>query len=161
MSNTAQPLGVVEEGRCERCGTNCPRRRIAVRLPCGDVQRWGVDCTALAVYGRKSRAGQQAIVREIEQQALRRAWDDRAHLARIAAVDKPVRLRVSGRDEWVTLAGPTSLDECKNFANRLYRETCRSLEGSFFAGRGGEVVRVDGSDAADAAWYESQGFERL
>lgn len=54
-------MGMAEEGKCEHCGANCPKRRVYV-MPLesdgshsGDVQAWGVIC-ASKVRGQKGTA---------------------------------------------------------------------------------------------------------
>jgi hypothetical protein len=54
-------MGMAEEGKCEHCGANCPKRRVYV-MPvdadgnhAGDVQCWGVIC-ASKVRGDKGTA---------------------------------------------------------------------------------------------------------
>lgn len=54
-------MGMAEEGKCEHCGANCPKRRVYVMpVDCdgnhaGDVQCWGVIC-ASKVRGDKGTA---------------------------------------------------------------------------------------------------------
>lgn len=41
--------GMADEGRCEHCGANCPKRRVYVRpIDGGEVQAWGVVCASRA-----------------------------------------------------------------------------------------------------------------
>jgi hypothetical protein len=37
-------LGIVDEGTCECCGARCPKRRVALKTPDGDVVMFGVVC---------------------------------------------------------------------------------------------------------------------
>lgn len=156
-------LGVTEEGRCDRCGTNCPKRRVAVQPvdvdgnPCGDVESWGCNCAALAKYGSKSARNQSAVLAEAEKADRDREYHVRQKLARVAVVGKSY-----------DFGGPATVVFCRggldgeNLANRLFRRTGRRTVGSYFAnGPQGEVVRVDGSDPADVAFFESRGFVRV
>jgi len=47
--------GMAEEGTCEHCGANCPKRRVYVETAAGDVQAWGVIC-ASKVRGERGTA---------------------------------------------------------------------------------------------------------
>lgn len=44
-------MGMADEGKCDHCGANCPKRRVAV-MPVdadgahGDVEFWGVVCAS-------------------------------------------------------------------------------------------------------------------
>lgn len=41
--------GMADEGRCEHCGANCPKRRVYVRpIDGGEVQAWGLVCASRA-----------------------------------------------------------------------------------------------------------------
>jgi hypothetical protein len=141
---------VASEGRCEKCGTVCPKRRVEV-LPvdadgnaCGEVQLWGVNCAALARYGSKSQRHQSSVVAEATEAERQRAAVSRSYDFGAAVV-------VCGSGE--------GNDSPGNVANRLYHRTGRSLVGSYFArGPQGEVVRVDGSDAADVQFFVDRGY---
>ena len=59
--NAFKIMGMAEEGKCEHCGANCPKRRVYV-MPVdadgnhdGDVQCWGVICASKA-RGNKGNA---------------------------------------------------------------------------------------------------------
>lgn len=156
-------LGVTEEGRCDRCGTNCPKRRVAVQPidvdgnACGDVESWGCNCAAYAKYGSKSARHQSEILSEAQRSDRDREHDERQKLARVAVVGKSY-----------DFGGPATVVFCRggldseNLSNRLYRRTGRRIVGSYFArGPHGEVVRVDGGDPADVAFFESRGFVRV
>jgi hypothetical protein len=151
------------EGRCEKCGTVCPKRRVEV-LPvdadgnaCGEVQLWGVNCAAQARYGSKARKYQERVVVEADTAERERAYQERQKLARVAVVGQSY-----------DFGGPATVVFCRDgldsegLANRLYRRTGRSLVGSYFArGPRGEVVRVDGSDAADVAFFAERGYVQV
>jgi hypothetical protein len=152
---------VASEGRCEKCGTVCPKRRVEV-LPvdadgnaCGEVQLWGVNCAALARYGSKSQRHQSSVVAEAtEAERQRTAWE-RQNLARVAAVSRSYDFGAAV----VVCGSGEGNDSPGNVANRLYHRTGRSLVGSYFArGPQGEVVRVDGSDAADVQFFVDRGY---
>jgi hypothetical protein len=41
--------GMADEGKCEHCGANCPKRRVYVRpIDGGEVEAWGVVCASRA-----------------------------------------------------------------------------------------------------------------
>ena len=154
-------LGVAEEGECERCGTHCPKKRIAVvpvdvdGNPCGDVERWGCNCAALARFGSKAVRHQNTILAEARQAEQERAYFERAWLTRVVRVGEARRL--PGYD--VVVPAPASLDDAKSLANRLYNACRARLVGSYFAQRGdSEIVRVDGSRPEQVRFFESIGF---
>lgn len=158
-------LGVAEEGHCEKCGTSCPRRRVAVvpvdadgNWSSDDVQYWGVNCAALAKFGSKAARHQSRILAEADQADRERAYFERAWLARVVRVGQPVRLPGYS----VEVPAPRNLDECKSLANRL-NNACRvRLVGSYFAQRGDdEIVRVDGSRPDQVKFFDSLGFVRV
>lgn len=163
MSNY-KTLGVAEEGECERCGTHCPKKRIAVvpvdadGNPCGDVERWGCNCAALARFGSKARRYQSVILAEADQAARERAYFEREWSARVVRVGEARRLPGYS----VEVPAPASLDEAKNLANRLYNACRARLVGSYFALRGdSEIVRVDGANREQVQFFESIGFVRV
>jgi hypothetical protein len=60
-------MGMAEEGKCEHCGANCPKRRVYV-MPVdadgnhdGEVQCWGVIC-ASKVRGEKGKASEVSLL---------------------------------------------------------------------------------------------------
>ena len=151
---------VANEGRCERCGTVCPKRRVEVQPvdadgnTCGEVQLWGVNCAAYARYGSKSQRHQSSVVAEANEAERQRAALERQKLARVAVVGRSY-----------DFGGPATVVFCRggldseNLANRLYNRTRRQIVGSYFArGPQGEVVRVDGSDAADVQFFADRGY---
>lgn len=152
------------DGQCERCGTNCPKRRVEV-LPvnahgegCGPVQLWGVNCAAFARYGSKSRAHQSKVVAEANEAERTAAYVEQSRLARVAVVGQSYSF--GGPSPLVCGSGESSHPE--SVANRLYHRTGLSLVGSYFArGPHGEVVRVSGGNAAEAAFFESRGYVRV
>jgi len=149
------------DGQCEKCGTNCPKRRVEV-LPvdadgnaCGPVQLWGVNCAAFARYGSKSQRHQSRVVAEANEAERQRAAREREKLARVAAVSRSYNFGGAA----VVCGSGEGNDSLGNVANRLYHRTGRSLAGSYFArGPYGEVVRVDGSDAADVQFFVARGY---
>ena len=151
-------LGVVEEGKCDRCGTNCPKRRVAVQsIDGGEIERWGVNCAAYAQHGSKSARHQSAVLAEAQKADRDREYHEREKLARVAVVGKSYD---SGGPATVVLCRG-GLDS-ESLANRLYRRTGRGIVGSYFArGPQGDVVRVDGSDSKDVSFFESRGFVRI
>jgi hypothetical protein len=53
--------GMAEEGTCEHCGANCPKRRVYVETASGDVQAWGVIC-ASKVRGGRGKASETELL---------------------------------------------------------------------------------------------------
>jgi len=153
-------MGMAEEGKCEHCGANCPKRRVAV-MPVdadgchGDVQCWGVICASkVRNHGSKAVRHQSTIVAEAQ-----RADSDREYHARQKA-----RRIVECVPYFIDLGFNEFRmeDNAKNAANCLYRMTNRSMIGSYFAENGaGHIVRVDGTDAADVEFYEARGFVQI
>ena len=150
-------LGMAEEGKCEHCGANCPKRRVAV-MPVdsdgchGDVQFWGVICASkVRNHGSKAVRHQTAIIAQAQQADLDREYRTRQKMSRIVtAVPFVIDLGSIGKATHTHTA---------NAANHLYRITNRPIVGSYFAENAeGHIVRVDGSDAADAEFYAARGF---
>lgn len=94
-------LGIVDEpGHCELCGTYCPARRVAVRLPDGDdVNYWGVVCAAEARSGRRDATIARQLRAEAEEAGA--YGDDRPHAGRRS---RPAPVRRQTRREAVRLA---------------------------------------------------------
>ena len=73
-------MGMAEEGKCEHCGANCPKRRVYVMpVDCdgnhaGDVQCWGVICASKA-RGSKGNAS------DVQHLSKFARYVDRARLA--------------------------------------------------------------------------------
>lgn len=161
-------LGVTEEGRCDRCGTNCPKRRVAVQPvdvdgnACGDVESWGCNCAAYAKYGSKSVRHQNAVLFEAKNAERERELTERAWLDRVVKVGEPVVLWIPGTGRSFLVDPANSLDEAKSLANRKYNACRSTLVGSYFAQRGDdEVVRVNGQRRDQVEFFESQGFVRV
>lgn len=136
---TFKILGLTDERTtCECCGKVNLKCTVALEHVdaeghgTGNITYYGRDCASRAKFGRTS----PALVKKIEAAANSEMYNAKmnreAKLARIA--------------------------DDRNNANRLYHRTGRSIPGSYFAARGGQVVRVDGGDAADVAFYSSEGF---
>lgn len=161
-------LGIVEEGQCERCGTNCPKRRVAVvqvdagGAEIGGVQRWGVNCAALARFGSKAARHQSTILAEAAQAKRDREWRERVWLRRVIRVGETVYVNATGSFTTIEVPAPKSLNDAKSLANRKYNTTGAPLVGSYFAQRGDdEVVRVNGQRPEEVKFFESQGFVRV
>lgn len=129
-----------ERTECECCGKKNIKCTVALGLTdadgnwTGDVVHYGRDCAARALYGRTSAS----LATRVEREALAIV-----HAAKLTASQKMARV--------------VSADDLQT-ANRRYAATRRPLAESYFARRGNEVVRVDGSDAADAEWFSTAGF---
>jgi hypothetical protein len=154
-------LGMAEEGKCDHCGANCPKRRVYV-MPVdadgnhdGDVQCWGVICASKVRHrGSKAVRHQSAIVAEAQ-----RADSDREYHARQKAC------RVVECVPYAIDLGFNKFrmeDNPQAAANCLYRMTNRPRIGSYFAeNAAGHIVRVDGTDAADVEFYAARGFVQI
>jgi len=46
--NGLKILGMTDEGTCDHCGANCPKRRVSVMTSGGEVELWGVVCASKA-----------------------------------------------------------------------------------------------------------------
>lgn len=142
-------LGMAEEGTCERCGTNCPRRRVALQRDGGDVELWGVNCAAAARFGSKA-ARHQAAIRTAAEAA------DRQAAAEAADRERRYQHRIAGTVD----AG--LIDNPKAAANQRYRKTGRRFEGSYLAANAaGHVVRIDGTDQLDVELFHGRGFAAI
>lgn len=126
---------------CECCGKQNLKCTVALSVldadgnDSGEIVRYGRDCAALAVLGRKSAANVRHVENMAQAAMCAADCEARQKLARVAAD--------------------------KNRANYLYACTRRGLGGSYFAFRGDEVVRVDGSDAKDSQFFAAAGFVRV
>jgi hypothetical protein len=142
-------LGIAEEGKCDHCGANCPRRRVAVRPRFADgdtgaVEFWGVVCAGSARYGSRSAANGNRVQAEAE------SADRVAELNRLER-ERRFTFRVAG--DVPASGGP------RNAANLRYHRTRRPIVGSYFlADDAGRIVRVDGTDPADVAMFVDRGF---
>lgn len=149
-------MGMADEGQCEHCGANCPKRRVAI-MPvdvdgnhAGNVEFWGVICASKVRHGSKSAGNQSRIVADAE-----RADADREYHARQRASRIVTAVPFTFRDNGCTV----TTDKPKDAANRIYRMTNRPIVGSYFAeNTDGHIVRVDGTDAADVQFYADRGF---
>ena len=142
-------LGMAEEGHCDHCGTMCPRRRVAVQVvyadnSTGDVEFWGVVCAGQIRYGNRSTSNGNRVRAEAENA-------DRIAAANAADIERRFVSRT---------AGPVPEgSSAKQAANIRYHRTGRPIVGSYFlANVAGNIVRVDGTDAADVALYASRGY---
>lgn len=149
--------GMADEGVCEHCGANCPKRRVAVQPIDADgcrhdVQFIGVICAAkLRHRGSKAVRHQSQIVAEAQRADADREYHERRKLARVVT-HSPFFIDL-GFGKHRVESNP------QNAANCLYRFTNRPIVGSFFSENAdGHIVRVDGSDAADVQFYADRGF---
>lgn len=148
-------LGMAEDGKCECCGANCPKRRVAV-MPldadgnqAGDVQFFGVICASKIRTGSKAVRFQNQILAEAKRADMDREYFTRQKMARVVA-DSLTR-----NFDGVVV----TFQSAKDGANRLYRMTGRNIIGSYFAeNASGHIVRVDGNDANDVQFYADMGF---
>lgn len=147
--------GMAEEGTCEHCGANCPKRRVYVQPVYadgdrGEVQAWGVICAGTVRSGSKSVRIQNQIVAEAKRADADREYAKRQKIARVVADNLS---RDFGGGVVVVF------QSAKDGANRLYRMTGRAIAGSYFAeNAAGHIVRVDGSDADDVQFFAGLGF---
>lgn len=147
-------LGMADDGKCECCGANCPKRRVAVRPVDADgcehdVEFWGVICASKVRTGSKAVRFQNQIVAEAQRADADREYFTRQKMARVVAD--------SLTSNFDGLA--VTFQSAKDGANRLYRMTGRNIIGSYFAeNAAGHIVRVDGTDAKDVEFYADLGF---
>jgi hypothetical protein len=73
-------IGIDDEGKCECCGANCPKRRMLVETDSG-VQSWGVICASKA-------RGERGTATDVK------------HLAKFAAAVDSVRKAVAAGTDW-------------------------------------------------------------
>lgn len=137
-------LGITDEKTdCEACGKPHLKCTVALRKECGDIVYYGRDCAAKALYCGRNTAALRNRVENEAKRVMQQEADNRA--------DKLRRIAVDGAVDNLS-------DSLKGEANRRYNRTNRPLAGSYFAEKCGQIVRVDGRDAADAAFYVSEGF---
>ena len=158
-------VGSSDEGKCDRCGKEGLKRTVAIQAVDADglgfsmdVQHWGVCCAAYAKFGSKSNANQTKITADANKADLDRAYEIEAKGKRIAS-DLVYTYKVMFP---VSHTESITFDCLKSAANRKYAMTGRSLSGSYFASNEqGHIVRVDGNDAADVAFYAERGFSQI
>lgn len=156
--NAFKVLGMADEGKCECCGANCPKRRVAV-MPldadgndAGGVQFFGVVCASKIRTGSKAVRFQNQIVAEAQRADLDREYHKRQKMARVMTGDMTRILN----------GLVVTFQSARDGANRLYRMTGRGITGSYFAQNAdGHLVRVDGTDANDARFYADLGFTQI
>ena len=165
MKTQYELLGVVEEGRCDRCGTACPRRRVAVRSSeTGQVDRIGVDCAALLLHGGKSQRLRNTVVAAAAAAERHREHDRASRIRRVVRLGYTASLPILQTNGvyYPFLLPPATPENLKDVTNRVYRATGRPLEGSFFAaGPDGSLVRIDAQDGQDWLFFEALGFSRV
>lgn len=157
-------IGSSDEGMCDRCGKEGLKRTVAVVACDADgaelagEEHWGVCCAAYAKFGSKSYASQNKIVAEAMKADAAREYDVDTRVARIAT-----GLIHTYREMFPVSHTETITFDClKAAANYKYRLTGRGLAGSYFASNTeGHIVRVDGSDAVDVAFYSERGFKQV
>lgn len=138
--NAFKVIGMADEGTCEHCGANCPRRRVLVVMTdadgnaCGDAQSWGVICASkVRSGGTTSARSQSRIISEAESADFSRERMIEAKMSRVT--------------------------DSKSTANYRFMQTRREIVGSYFAtSPNGKIVRVDATDAADVEFFASRGF---
>lgn len=155
-------LGASDEGKCDRCGKEGLKRTVAVQAVDADglgfsseVEHWGVCCAAYAKFGSKSYASQNKVVAEASRADMERAYTIETKMARIAS-----SLVYTYRVMFPVSHTETITFDClRAAANRKYGLTARPRIGSYFAtNEQGHIVRVDGTDSADVAFYAERGF---
>ena len=158
-------LGASDEGKCDRCGKEGLKRTVAIQAVDVDglgfsdaVEHWGVCCAAYAKYGSKGSKAMARIEAEATKADNDRAYEIETKSKRIAS-DLVYTYKVMFP---VSHTESITFDCLKSAANRKYALTGRSLAGSYFASNDqGHIVRVDGKDAADVAFYAGRGFSQM
>lgn len=158
-------VGTSDEGKCDRCGKEGLKRTVAIQAVDADglgfsdvVEHWGVCCAAYAKFGSKGSAAMARIEAEATKADNERAYEIEMKGKRIAS-DLTYTYKVAfpvSHTETITF-------EClRGAANRKYAMTGRSLAGSYFASNEqGHIVRVDGKDASDVAFFAARGFSQI
>lgn len=137
-------LGITDERTdCDCCGKSNLKCTVALETEAGDTVYYGRHCAALAMHGSKSARNVSRVEVAAAKAVSDAEYNRQSKLARIA--DGTHASAVNG---------------LKNEANYRYNRTQRPLSNSFFAVKENLVVRVDGNDAADVAFYLSEGFVR-
>ena len=132
MCSEIKVLGKIEAERpCDCCGNKVLKVAVVIDLE-GLQVHYGRECAGKLLYGSKSAANG----RKAERAADAAAFE--------ASRDRDNRLRRVASD--------------KMEANRFYASSRRPLAGSYFASNGARVVRVDGSDSRDVAFFAAEGF---
>ena len=158
-------LGASDEGKCDRCGKQGLKRTVAIQAVGADglgfsidVEHWGVCCASYAKFGSKSYASQSKVIAEATKADNDRAYEIETKGKRIAS-DLVYTYKVMFP---VSHTESITFDNFKSAANRKYAMTGRSLDGSYFASNDqGHIVRVDGKDAADVAFFIERGFSQI
>lgn len=158
-------LGASDEGKCDRCGKEGLKRTVAVQAVDADglgfsmdVEHWGVCCAAYAKFGSKSYASRSKVIAEANKADLDAAYELATKSQRIAD-----SLTTTFKVMFPVSHTETVTHDClKGAANWKYRRSNRSMDGSFFAANDqGHIVRVDGKDAADVAFFAARGFSQI
>ena len=136
MSWTVKGTGV-PGGTCRHCNKKNLKVTIVIQDDSGTAP-WscGRDCAAKLVYGESNSKNLKRIEAEARQ-------------ADLAVAQKKQRKR-----ERIAIG---SVDK----TNQRYIQSGRPNTGSYIASKGDAVVRVDGSDPEDVAFYEAAGFVQV
>lgn len=136
MSWTVKGTGT-SGGTCAACKKKNLKVTIVI-LEDGSTVPWlcGRDCAAKLVYGESNPKNLKRIEAEARQADLAVAQQKQRKRERIAigSIDK---------------------------TNQRYIQSGRPNVGSYIASKGDAIVRVDGSDPADVAFYEAMGFVQV
>ena len=157
MKTNYKILGMAEEGHCEHCGANCPKRRVAIVAvdcdgnPSAEPVMVGCICAA-ELTGNRSRSAANRIRQQAE------FADQQAKLHR-DDLERQFAFRVAGK--WHPDVDPSSR-EPRDAANARYRVTRRPIVGSYFAADdAGRIVRVDGTSKQDVEMFAGRGFRQI
>ena len=157
MATKYKILGMADEGTCEHCGANCPKRRVGIVAVDADgnatAEPFSVGCICAAeLTGNRSRSN----ANRIRQQA-----ENADRMAQLHREDEERRFQFRVNGKWHPDVDPASRDT-KAAANMRYRATGRPLVGSYLAQNdAGQIVRVDGNSAADVAMFAGRGFRQI
>lgn len=145
-------LGITDDRTdCECCGKPNLKCTVAMEKEDGQTVYYGRHCAAMAMLGSKS-ARNVSKIEVAAAQAMRDAeYNRQAKLSRIAG-EQQITVKIDGKSHTLGYDCP------KSKANYLYNRTQRPLANSYFAIKADLIVRVDGNDAADVAFYQSEGF---
>ena len=126
-------LGITDDRTdCECCGKTNLKRTVALEFENAGVRYFGVDCAAMAVHGRKTKANAKKVV---------------------AAADAYKR-----DQDYLDKAKGRRINRSMNEALLAYIATGRKMDQRAHYARGVDNVIVDMSDAVDVQWYTQRMF---
>ena len=150
-------IGIDEDVcECGYCGKRNLKFTVVLQHEAGGLLRYGRDCAARMLLGRRSESAAAKVERVARQEA------ERQSQAAADLLQRRLNRIATGQPVFITLPTgerlPIKFDGPKQEANYRYHRTGRALPGSYFAQRGSQIVRIDGTDNDDVAFFEAAGF---